>query len=235
MKKQICYWLLSAMLFSSPVSADLILIVNPHGAWILDQGSNPPTFIQVVVDRISIDSSVGSPNPNPGPTPGPTPVPPADAVTQQIAVASKAHLKSAQEARALIASIDMLRGLVTKGALKEAQLDAAIAASLPVIAAQMNAGNRLKDWYGAVKAALGGTITSAGMVKASAGLAAAWGIDAAKLSQQIGTAQAVAAAGNPIAAAAAAASDEPAEVFDIGMIMIILQAIITLLTTLGII
>jgi hypothetical protein len=223
------------MVLPAHLMADLILIVNPHGAWILDQGANPPTFTQVVVDRISIDSSVGSPNPTPNPRPNPGPTPPLDAVTQQIAAASKTHLKTAQEARALIASIDMMRGLVTKGALKDEQLDPAISASLPVIAAQFNAGNRLRDWYAAVKAALGGTITSAGLIKASAGLASAWSIDAAKLNQQLGAAQAAVAGGAPVAQAAAAASDEQAEVFDIGMIMIILQAIMTLLTTLGII
>ena len=240
--KQSCIFMLTlTMAIPSNLLADLILIVNPHGAWILDQGANPPTFTRVNVDRISIDSSVGGPNPkpnpgpNPGPNPTPNPQPPLDAVTQQIATASKTHLKTAQEARTLIASIDMLRDLVSKGALKDAQLDSAISASLPVVSAQFNAGDRLKDWYAAVKVSLGGTITSAGLGKVSAGLASAWNINAAKLKQQIGSAQAAVAAGESVAAASAAASDVQEEVFDIGMILIILQAIITLLKTLGII
>jgi len=225
------------ILLNAPMHAagDVTLVINRHGGFLVDTATNPPTVTPVPADRLVIDSEVGVPNPPPKDPDDPNPKPPTDAVTQKIVDASKLHLKSEKEARSLMATIDLLRDLMEKGSLKAEQVDAALKVSLPVIAAQLNAGSRINDWYAAVKEAVGGALNTAAMKKVTSALAFAWKIDAARAQLQIKAAISKIAGGETVGDAAEAVTGTAEEAFDIGTILMIIQAILELLKSIGII
>lgn len=231
----LCWPLAIVLLIAPALAADVTLVINKHGGFLVDTATNPPTVTPVPADRLVIDSEVGVPNPPPKDPDDPNPKPPTDELTQKLVDASKLHLKSEKEARSLMATIDLLRDLVEKGSLKAEQIDAALKVSLPVIAAQLNSGSRINDWYAAVKEATGGTLNADVMKKATTALAFAWKIDAARAQLQIKAAASKIASGETVGDAAEAVTGTAEEAFDIGMILMIIQAILELLKSIGII
>lgn len=229
-------WPLAIVLAIAPaLAADVTLVINRHGGFLVDTATNPPTVTPIPADRLVIDSEVGVPNPPPKDPDDPNPQPPTDQITQKIVDASKLHLKSEKEARSLMATIDLLRDLVEKGSLKAEQVDAALKVSLPVIAAQLNAGTRINDWYVAVKDATGDKLNADTMKKVTSALAFAWKIDAARAQLQMKAAAAKLASGQTVGDAAEAVTGTAEEAFDIGTILMIIQAILELLKSIGII
>ncbi len=235
MRNVLCCILTIGILVPQTVSADVMLVINTSGAFRVDTSANPPTVTPIPADRIVIDSSVGVPGPPPKDPDDPNPQPPSDALTQKIVDASKLHLKSEKEARSLIATLKLLDDLAEKGRLKDEQINSAISASLPVIAAQLGSGSRLKDWYAAVKDAAGGTVSRELLTKSIAGLSFAWKVDAARMELQMKAAGEKVADGATVSNAAEAVTENTAEALDLATILMIIQAIIELLTQIGII
>lgn len=229
--------ILCALMAFTPVSgmADVMLVINTSGAFRVDTSANPPTVTPIPADRIVIDSAVGVPGPTPKDPDDPNPQPPTDDLTQKIVDASKLHLKSEKEARALIATFKLLSDLAKKGSLKQEQINAAVTASLPVISSQLSSGTRLKDWYAAVTAAAGGMVTGEVLDKSVNALAFAWKVDAARMALQLKSAGDRIADGASIGSAAESVTGDTAEALDIGTILMIIQAIMELLKAIGII
>jgi hypothetical protein len=234
MRSKLLCCLLSVMTaLPSEVKADVELVINKHGAFKIDTSSNPPTVTPIPIDRIVIDTNAKDPG-SPNPPDDPNPQPPTDTLTQKIADLSKIHLKSEKEAKAVMATLGTLRDLVDKGAVTEAQLDAAIQASIPVVATQLNAGTRLTEFYKAVKSAAG-IVNKDTISKTISAIAFSWKIDSSTLTLKLRAAGERLDEGGTVGAAAEAVTGTQAEALDIATILVIIQAIIELLKTLGII
>ena len=222
------------LLHCLPADADILVIVNRHGVFRVDTETNPPTVTPIPADRLVIDSAIGIPNGDGGGGDMP-PNPPADELTKKIVELSKRHLKSAQEARALIAMIDTIDDLVEKGAMSESDMGKAIAASLPVVSSRLGANGRLDKWLDAVKDENGRKIDRDLADKAITGLAVAWKISVDGLLRMLADGQAAQEDGSDATMAAEMVAGSEQEALDIATILMLIKAIIELLKTIGII
>lgn len=219
-------WLMGLLIVLSgvvPAAGDTILIVNKHGAWSIDTATDPPRLTRLTFDRILIDGQSDDGDDND------TGDVDADLVSE-LAELSRDTLKSDSEAHALLALLGTLIDLVDEGELKPADLKRAIDASLPVLAIELKSGNRLTQWFQQVSRLVEFDVEGVNTLRH--GVAAAFDLDLSAFGKTVDMATWLVSQGRSREAAAAVTGESA---IDLVMILKLIQAILELLTQLGII
>jgi hypothetical protein len=186
-----------------------IFLVTPAGVFqsVVDSSGKPGTWAPIAADVIIQGFSTG------GPTTPNTPAPPSssDPAVVQITALSKAELKDKDDAVSVAALIES----IAKLKLSETDFKQSLEMAAPIVDASLGANGRITDW---AKKAL---LVTADPAKLKAGLAEAWGVEQSTLD----SIHAAAATPNP---------ETTAKAVNWAALIAVIQAILTMLTNLGI-